>query len=379
VTELHQPDRRTHPDGIHRDYHTRPIYLIPGNDKVTTKCGWSDETGRHGCNAHVPGGPFQRMTTFIGVLEDTFRLEKWGKRNVAIGFAVADHLLLKVSGEINPDDPHENKAAIDAIVEEAELAAKASAGADSGTALHKLTERLDRGERAQVPKANKPDVAAYRQLVDERKLTWDEIEVPTVLDGVQPTTTAYGIGGKFDRIAGHWLDVKDPWPCQRCGKGRRVADLKTQKDMDWGQAKTAMQLTGYATSNRYHPATGERSDLDVCQCAGYVIHLPVGKGEAHLYRADLIRARDLLNAAHKVWWARSQKGLLVPVEDAPAPDTQASTGPDIHGLISVAADRHNLVGLFQHFRAEGLWKPEHDDAVRRRLKQLAEQQEGSTT
>ncbi|MGH9247918.1 MAG: hypothetical protein ACRD0W_00135 [Acidimicrobiales bacterium] len=379
MSEFGQPDRRRHPDGIHRDYWTRPIYFTPDDPDAKAKCGWADETGRHGCGAHVQGRPYQRVTTFVGVLEDTFRLEQWAKRTVAIGLAMNDHLLLKVASQINPDDPHENRDALNKICEEAATAAKASAGAEAGTALHGLTERLDRGERAAVPKQVAADIEAYRQLIEVYALDWADIEVPTVIDGIRPTKTAYGVGGRFDRITDHWADPASPWPCPMCGKGRRVVDLKTQKSMEWGPLKTAMQLAAYAIAKRYDPSTGERGDLDVCQCRGYVLHLPVGKGRAELHRADLVKARRRLATAYEVWQARQEDGLLIPVEltdsatsAAPppaSPDPQASESPDIHGLIAIAGDRAALAALYEQFNGNG-WAYGHTLAGSRRLAEL---------
>lgn len=324
-------DRGKHPDGIHRDRWQRPIVMQPGGTE-TTKCSL--------CGTHVYGKPYQRMTTFIDVLENTEGLTKWKTKMVAKGLALRSDLVLKAASQINDD-----KALMD-VVDAAFEAAEGSAAATTGTAVHSFTEAVDRGEQVQIPPQVERDIAAYRQLLATERLIPREIECHVCIDGAATTATAGGVAGKFDRI--FELDGV-----------RYVGDVKTGK-IDYGASKIAMQLAGYAMAKRYDPVTGERSDLDVDQDRAIVIHLPAGAGEATIHWADIAQGRDGLALAFQVWQWRQRSGLL---------SAAAPTGPDISGLIQIAGDRAGIEALWQRFNGAG-WTDLHTRAAQRRIAEL---------
>ena len=334
VTTLDQAiDRGTHPDGVHRDRWTRPIYITPGSD-TRTACKL--------CNAEVLGRPYQRATTFIDVLESTDALTKWKMRHVAKGLALRSDLVMEAASNIGDD------RVLNRVCDKAFEAAAGSSAATTGTALHAFTEQIDRGESPQIPPQAEADIAAYRDLLARERLEVQEIEVSVAVDGVAPTSSAAGVGGKFDRIVA------------RDGT-RYVADIKTGK-IDYGQSKIAMQLALYAMAKRYNPVTGERTDLDVSQDLGIVIHLPAGAGEASIHWADLAAAREGLAVAYDVWRWRQRKGLL----QAAPPD---ATPDSIHALIEIAGDRAAMAALYDQYQGRG-WTYGHELAAKRRLAEI---------
>jgi hypothetical protein len=232
-----------------------------------------------------PGGgnpvAYRRCTTFIDVLGDRYALEKWKLRQVAIGLTARPDLLLKVASVL--DDKDELNATCDAAME----AVGSSAKATIGTAIHALTEQIDRGKNPAIPPMAQADIAAY--VATTCDIAMREIEVFVVNDALH-------VGGTFDRVVEYGGDLY-------------IADVKTG-GIDFDGAKIAMQLAVYSRSEKYDPATGGRTPLDVNTSRGLVIHLPAGEGRCALKWADLDAGWDGAQLAADVWRWRQRRGLL---------------------------------------------------------------------
>jgi hypothetical protein len=154
---------------------------------------------------------------------------------VALGLADRPDLLLAAAAH------RDDKNKLNDICDQAKEAAKASASATTGTALHALTEQHDRGQTLGVlPADAKADLDAY--IAATEPFEHLGIEEFVVHDG-------FKIGGTFDRLVRYNGEVY-------------IADLKTGS-VDFGIGKIAMQLAVYAHSVRYDPATHLRSSLPV--------------------------------------------------------------------------------------------------------------------
>lgn len=389
MTDFAQPDAARHPDGVHRDQWDRPIIINPEIPN-TVKCTL--------CKDHVDGWPYARVTKFISVLDDEFLLKRWMKRQTLRGALLRPDLVLEASSAVD-----DNKK-LDGIVEKLMEAAKVvqpEKTPDRGSAVHALTELADRGELpANVPPDARPDLEAYTALVAAAGLTYDATELTIVIDGPRVTKTARGISGRFDR------SIKLPRPCPTCGGLRRIGDVKTGT-IDFGEHEFPMQLGTYASGKVYNAGTGERFDLNACTCVGYIIHVPAGKGEASLYRADLTAAMVGIRAALDVWQWRQAENLLVPILPGdvfadltdpgtpeggssavpeggsslpPAVDPSPGAGgaggdgstPDIHGLIAIAAGREDMASLYDTYGPDGTndWAYGHTVAANRRLLEI---------
>lgn len=243
-----------------RDSFGRPLIIPPGGGEPVT---------------------YRRCTTFIDVLGDRSNLEKWKQRQTAIGLSRRADLLLRVA------TAQKDNKALDKVCEWALQAAGADAGANIGTAIHSLTEQIDRGETPEIPAAWAKDIQAYLQAV--KLLTMKMIEVFVVNDELK-------VAGTFDRLTETLLGVP------------MVADLKTGSVYDGG--KIAMQLAVYANSAIYDTETGERSPLDCSKDRGLVIHLPQGEGKCKVYEADLVEGWKGAQLAADVWAWRAKKGFL---------------------------------------------------------------------
>jgi hypothetical protein len=243
---------------------------------------------------------YRRCTTFVGCLDDMNGLMKWQARQVAYGMGQRNDLILAAAAA----DPGDKKTLHD-IAEKAKEAAKSSAAADIGTALHSFTERIDRGQTlGPVPAEYQADLHAYQKAT--KSIEYLGIETFRVHDDSQ-------IAGTADRI-GMW-------------RGRPVImDIKTGS-IDY-PAKMAMQLAVYARSVPYDIPTDTRTtdaqpiDLNY----GIIIHLPAGQGRCDLYEIDIAKGWGACLIAKQVWNWRGTKDLtrLVDPHTEPAVPTWES-------------------------------------------------------
>jgi len=229
--------------------------------------------------------PYSRWSSYGDVLEDRFNLEKWSRRMTATGLADRPELLLAVAAH------RDDKRKLDALCEQAIEAAKASAAATTGTALHALSELVDRDvELPVLPDKARADLEAYRDTMKALQVV--AMEQFVVCDEIKAA-------GTFDRIVEY--------------DGRRfVADLKTGR-IDYGMGKIACQLAGYSRSAGYDPATGDRTDLQVDQNNALVIHLPSGEADCQLHWVNIGQGwQGVLMAAQVRAWRRDTRKLTVP-------------------------------------------------------------------
>lgn len=233
---------------------------------------------------------YRRCTTFVGCLEDTYNLMAWKNRQVAIGMGQRPDLILAAAAA-----DKEDKRAFNEIAEKATEHALASASATTGTALHALTERLDRGqELGHVPDPYGADIKAYEAAT--AGIEWLGIEAFRVHDD-------WKVAGTADRIG-------------RNKHGRlQVWDIKTGS-IDYPH-KMAMQLAMYARSLPYDIATDKRGEpeagLDIQ--TGVIIHLPAGQGRCDLYEINIAKGWGACQIAHQVWRWRGEKDLTHKIGD----------------------------------------------------------------
>ena len=236
-----------------------------------------------------PGGgnpiPYTRATTVAGTLDDTHALTRWKQRQTAIGLADRPDLALAVTAH------RDDKRQLDDVCEQAMEASQSSAKATTGTALHTLTEHVDRGdELPTIPDGVAADLNAYQQATVGLEVI--SIEQFVVLDDLK-------IAGTADRIV-------------RWGGMNFIADLKTGQ-ISYGIQKIAAQLAIYSRGDAYNIDTGDRNPLpDVHPTAGIVIHLPAGEARCELHWIDLRRGWEAVQLALQVRAWRKEKGLTQP-------------------------------------------------------------------
>lgn len=246
-----------------------------------------------------------RATTIANTLADRFGLEKWSKRNVALGLAARSDLYARVASCKATDTK-----ALDALVSDAEEAAAASSGANLGTALHRFTERLDAGEDIVVPPPWDRDVEAYRATMQAHGITVEPRWIERVL-----VIPELGAAGMCDRLLTH-----QAWDFDRIG------DLKTGKDvLRYGMTEIAIQLSIYAQATHwFDPKTEAVYDITdrIDQEHALVMHLPVGQATCTLYDVNIEAGWDAVQLAMDVrkWRRRHDLAeVLMPPLFAPEP------------------------------------------------------------
>jgi DNA-binding cell septation regulator SpoVG len=298
----------TPPPAVERDRYNRPLVTPPNGGKKVA---------------------YTRCTTYIDCIEDKYNLQKWMQRMVAIGLASRPDLLLGVNAH------RDDKNALDRYCEDAREAAAASAAATTGTALHALTELIDRGQ--ELPAGLAPNILAsleaYRQATAE--LTATHIEQFCVQDHLK-------IGGTPDRVV-------------KYQGASYIADLKTGS-IQWGILKIAMQLAVYARSHTYDVATGIRGEHSASIERGLVIHLPVVENPADavctLHWVDLLEGWNSVIIARNVREKRKLKFT----------DIASPFGVDVETSL-VDSIKAEIDKCTTPDAVRGLWTPEWTDEL----------------
>lgn len=301
-----------------------------------------------------PGGGkavgYQRVTTFIKVMESGFGLEQWKLRQVVCGLMARPDLQMAVSAHAPGylDGDTDDKKTLDNVCKQALDAAASSGKATIGTALHRITERWDRGQLdpAEVPEWAKADLEAYKRATDG--IEWLHIERMTVCDDLR-------VAGTPDRI----------------GIDRRVSSDPTTFDLKTGSgvwaSSCAAQLGVYSNSLLYDIATGERSDLGARKDIGVVIHLPAGSGRVSLRKVDIAagwaEVKDCAPRVHA--WQKNRTLDLGEYERA----TEEPAQPSLVWLIEQADSAATLGALWKAHRDE--WTDEHTALAAQRKTALA--------
>jgi hypothetical protein len=286
-----------------------------------------------------------RATTFAKTVSDMYGLGKWQERMVAFGVANRPDLYaLAASTKID------DKGKFDRICEDAKEAAKASSGANLGTALHAFTEQIDAGQDVTVPQPWDTDVKAYTEALTHARITIHRGWIERIV--VFPE---YGIAGTLDRIVGH-----PGWP------RFRIADVKTGKTLDYSWGEIAIQLAIYANSRwAWQPELDEYDHLpDVDQQSALVMHLPVGQGRCDLYDVDIAAGLEALQLCADVRLWRARKGIAVPHADTVSPPDKG----EMFDLIVTATSREAVETLWR--ANPTTWTPAHTDLAKRRLAAL---------
>jgi hypothetical protein len=297
----------TPPATIPRDRWNRPLVTPPDGGKPVA---------------------YTRCTTFVDCLEDKFKLQQWQLRQCAIGLADRPDLLLSVSAH------RHDKKALNQVCDRAMEAAASSAGSTTGTAVHALCERVDRGQPlGVVPASAKADVEAYQR--ETAFLEHIHIEQFTVQDDLR-------VGGTPDRVS-------------RWSSDYYIADIKTGDSIMWGALKIAMQLAVYAHSVPYIPP-GIRKGYDgwVDKDRAIVIHLPAGHADPHLYFVDIQAGWAAVQTAGEVRQWRARKDWYEPIQP-PHGDPPAAALSTVDERIAAASTVDELCAVWASASAAGTW------------------------
>lgn len=273
-----------------------------------------------------------RVTTLAKVLDDNHALEKWTLRTATAGLIARPDLFALAHTQLD------DNRALDRTLQDALEAGSASAGANTGTALHALTEHADRGTPITAPPDLQADLDAYTRTLAAAGITIDPdlIEQVLLLTG-QPEPVA----GTADRF----VTLPD---------GRRViADLKTGRSLDYAWGSIAIQLACYAhATHTWDPTTATHAKAPKVDLErALVIHLPAGQARCTLHLVDIAAGWEAAQTAFAVRAWRKQKNLATVLDlgpAAPAPETlRADLLRRVRGIVD-AGHAQDLARLWPH-------------------------------
>ncbi len=237
-----------------------------------------------------------RATTLANTLEDRFGLETNAKNNLIIGLGLRPDLYT-MAAAVTLEDKRDLKE----IAKLAEDAAGANEGRILGTALHRLTDRIDAGETFNVETRWVDHADVYCQtLVDHHiRLHPEWIEKVVVLPDFDPP-----VAGKLDRLVTLSGDDK-----------LTVADLKTGKDVTtYGATSIAIQLALYANATHIWNGVDYDEMPEVNKDKALIIHLPSREQPpvCNLYLIDIAAGWEAAQLALQVRQWRKRKNLTAP-------------------------------------------------------------------
>lgn len=238
----------------------------------------------------VGGGkpvPYTRVSTMAKTLDDTSALGRWFRRETIKGLHARPDLLVLAGTTLN------DNRQLDALAEQAMEAAGSSKAANTGTALHTITEQVDAGEAVNVPPGYANDIAAYMTGYQSLGLSPTSAEQFVVVDELQTA-------GSFDRL----------W--RRPDGSLVVGDLKTGKSVPDYPHNVAIQLALYANGLLYDPADGSRTPLpgELDRSVGLLVHMPAGQGVCRFYEMDLTVGWEWACTAASVRAWRKDKSFI---------------------------------------------------------------------
>ena len=334
----------TNPE-IPRDRWDRPlIYPAPAKGKTHADVV---EAHRAGSKRHAPKA-YRRTTKFISVLEDRFELEAWAQRMVALGMGQRPDLVVSAASLTADRD---DKKALNKVAADAKETARSAAKATTGTALHRMCERLDFGQDVGVvPAPYDADLEAYVAARDKYGLKYAAVEQMRVHDNWQ-------VAGTPDRVA--WYN------------GRLyIADIKTGNiDFENTRREIAMQMAMYAHSVAYDHNTGRVEDVPpVDRQKAIIIHLPAGEGRCELHWADITAGWEGCQHAKAVWDWRSRKDNFRPVDGEPRNHLEKLAANPTYAERAAQCD--NLDALRELWQANENRTPDFEAACHKRAAQL---------
>lgn len=253
-----------------------------------------------------------RVTTVAGALEDQFNLKMWDRRKMLEGLVI-DRGPLVLAAQVFKDygwDPQsrEAKDKLDDIAKHILDIADSNAGAKTGTLLHSITEDHNQGEFIRAGQRAAKAGVSGNMLAYVDALARYEIEVlPRYMERVVFIRELNAVG-RLDNLT---TEMGQPL--------MRVFDLKSQKSMDWGALKIAIQLAMYANAEAmFNEDTWTWEEMPpVDKEIATVCWLPVLKDQeeklCQLYDVDLEWGWKWAKASVKVRTARKNKPLTLRV------------------------------------------------------------------
>lgn len=246
----------------------------------------------------IDGKFFTRASSLAKALEDQGGLITWKAKMAALGIAASDELR-GLAASTPPDDYRWRD-----IVERACEVGGGSKAADTGTAIHEVTEMLDHGDEVpdSVPQEILDDALAYRKACTAHGLT-------PLAGEVFVANEAMRVAGSFDRLVEGPDGVARILDIKTIKKGKDAAAAAKWTGLAW-----SIQTAVYANSVPWCAERGyvDWEDVGLRQPArtgrnAIIAAIPRGSGECFLIDIDLDQGLDLASLACEVREARKQR------------------------------------------------------------------------
>jgi len=233
-----------------------------------------------------------RVTTFAKAISDTEALQRWGERMAVKGLMQRADLQALASST-----PLDDRRTLDKLTNQAKETAGSKTAANTGTALHSYTERVDKGELGpgDVSEPWGALVRAYVRAMQDHKIRI----IPNMIERVI-VNKQYHLAGTFDRIVE--MPSGELW----------IADLKTARDLSYSEQEISIQLAIYAHADAiFDYETGKFEQMpEVNQSQGLVMHLPIDGSGCTLYTVNIAHGWDAAALCDRVRNWRKFKGLF---------------------------------------------------------------------
>jgi hypothetical protein len=302
---------------------------------------------------------FTRATTLAHAISDEYQLTLWKRRMVAMGLALDSDALAQVAA-IGEPATRDDREALNELCDQAARAAGADKGSEAGTFFHTCTEWADVGRLDEIahliPAEIRADLDVYLNVMGKAGIRVRPESVERIV-----VNTTVEAAGTADRLP---VELPD---------GRLVvADVKTQKTVDFGWLEIAIQLAEYVNADAmYDPTTAELVPMPegLDKTVGLVMHCPVGKKQCNLYEVDLVAGWEAAQAAYHVRQLR-QRSKAMGRPHVPRPAAVATAGADerLLYLIRHAGHPNALTALWRDARDE--WTDTHTKAAAARKAEL---------
>lgn len=236
-----------------------------------------------------------RVSTVARTIANEYLLNLWKQRMVAKGMAMRPDLCARMSTLENAEDRDDMNEIAAAAME----AAKASEGANNGTALHDFTKLVDMGRPITPPNAAWiKDVGGYQATLAE----WGFLVVPGMVERTV-CIPELGVIGTFDRLLKH----------TRTGR-LYIGDLKTAGKIHFGWGEIALQLAMYSRGGwLWDKQTRTWSELshvgEIDQDRAIVMHVKIGTGRCQLHRVKIDAGWDEVDTAMRARKYNARKDL----------------------------------------------------------------------
>lgn len=292
-----------------------------------------------------PGKRWTSATTFAGTIAETFALQQWSQRMVALGMGRRPDLCALASAAEDDD----NKTLQD-IARKAIDAGGGTRGSTMGSAYHRFTEVAEDGRIHEVPEEYRPDIQAYLDKLQAARLT----TAPELTEQIV-VLPEFMLAGQLDRIL------------RTVSNQLLIGDVKTARYVDYSYGEIAIQLAIYANATHiWDPQTETfRAMPPVRKDKAVVMWVPVGRGQCELISIDIAQGYRMLQTCATVRKWRSQSKALA----SPYQDLSPQSWED---QLKSATSKEQMSAIFQTANAKGEWTESLAELGKATLRGLAD-------